>query len=163
METSIELTLYSLMATLSSHIASAEMRKIVTRKKRVLLTEDNTDLIDIMEKLLRRYFPDIEIEKANNGCEALCKMVPDCPDLLITDCEMPLMNGWELLERISAAPNLFQPKVLAISGNPLLLQRMLTLGANAVLSKPFDWREFIQLVYELLGENVKPKRFRKAC
>ncbi|MDH5298836.1 MAG: response regulator [Desulfobulbaceae bacterium] len=78
--------------------------------------------------------------EAANGKEALEKMKETPVDLLITDLSMPVMDGEALLKWVKGSPELKELPVLVISsaGNPAREEKLLALGAMAVLAKPIS-------------------------
>jgi len=79
-------------------------------------------------------------EEAGNGEEALARLRENLVDLVLTDINMPSMNGEELLECMDADERLRRIPTLVISTDAtrLRVQRMLSLGAQGYLSKPFS-------------------------
>lgn len=87
--------------------------------------------------------------EAADGMAALKLFQESIIDFIITDFEMPHMNGCEFLEVLSSA---------AINGSPVVMitgflaksvrMRATHAGALAVLSKPFDQREILKMVRE---------------
>lgn len=75
-----------------------------------------------------------------NGKEALAKLKEDPPDLLVTDLNMPEMDGATLLRRVKANPRLNATPVLVITSasNPAKAAELMELGAFAVLDKPIN-------------------------
>jgi two-component system chemotaxis response regulator CheY len=85
-------------------------------------------------------FGDASLVEAVNGKEALAKIKEAPTDLVITDLNMPVMDGETLLKWIAANPKLNQIPVLVVSsaGNPAKEAELLALGAIAILSKPLS-------------------------
>ncbi len=81
---------------------------------------------------------DAMIIEAENGKEALAKIKEAPTDLLITDLNMPVMDGETLLKWLNANPKLAGLPTLVVTsaGNPAKETELLTLGAMAVLNKP---------------------------
>lgn len=69
-----------------------------TESLRILLAEDNASVLALLKKFLQTSGHIIEV--AENGKEALVKYQQNPPDLLLTDINMPIMNGLELIEKI---------------------------------------------------------------
>ncbi|MFH2202066.1 MAG: response regulator [Elusimicrobiota bacterium] len=84
-----------------------------TPKKKVLLVDDDEDLLEIYElKLLKAGF---DAETANGGLAALRKMETFIPDVVVLDLMMPNCSGFDVLLKLQqrAAP---RPPVIVISG-----------------------------------------------
>ncbi len=76
--------------------------------------------------------------EAEHGREALSLLKEEAADLLLTDLNMPVMDGATLLKWVKSSPRLHDLPVLVITsaGNPAKEQELLSLGAFGVLNKP---------------------------
>lgn len=76
--------------------------------------------------------------QAENGREALSMVKEEETDLLLTDLNMPVMDGATLLKWVKSSPRLHDLPVLVITsaGNPAKEQELTSLGAFGVLNKP---------------------------
>ena len=83
---------------------------------------------------------DVEFLEASNGQEALQLLKNAGADLLVTDLNMPVLDGRELIRRISSSPKLHGMPIMVItsSGNEARKQELLELGAWVVLRKPVN-------------------------
>jgi len=88
------------------------------------------------------------ILEANDGREALELAKTSKADLLITDLNMPVMDGQSLLKRIKSSPKLSDLDVLVISSlcNPAKEAELKQLGAFAVLSKPITPTKLMEVL-----------------
>jgi CheY-like chemotaxis protein len=86
-------------------------------KKPVLLVVD--DEVDITETYAL-YFAlhGFEVIKANNGFEAVTVVAHRVPDLIISDCMMPTMDGVALSRHLKADPRLLRTPIILMSGAP---------------------------------------------
>jgi two-component system, chemotaxis family, chemotaxis protein CheY len=77
--------------------------------------------------------------EASNGWQALEVLQSEWVDAILTDINMPEMDGEELLRRLEADEALRQIPVIIISidGTPARTERMLRLGAKGYVTKPF--------------------------
>lgn len=84
---------------------------------------------------------DVEFLEAENGKQALDKL-KECGgvDLLITDLNMPVLDGRELIRRVSASPRLNGMPIMVVtsSGNQARREELLEMGACVVLRKPVN-------------------------
>ena len=71
---------------------------------RVMIVDDDPDILKLLEDILILKFPSITLDLAKNGKEALSKIRDaeddDRPNLIISDMKMPIMNGKELCKMI---------------------------------------------------------------
>ena len=122
------------------------------RKRRILIVDDDKEMVNAMKRflLLEKQF---QIEAALDGFTAGQKFAEFAPGLIILDIKMPGMDGYEVCSQIRKDPNNKNVKILAISGVIDIdgAERILALGANDYLSKPFK-NVYLKLKIErLLG------------
>ncbi len=123
---------------------------------RVLIVDDLPQNRLILSKILARV--GYEVETANNGREALNRVVcQPRPDLIISDVEMPVMDGIESVSALRRMPDaIARIPVVAASGSedPILKRDMLLAGADAFLAKPVDIPELLETVGRLIRESI---------
>jgi CheY-like chemotaxis protein len=99
----------------------------------------------------------LHVEEAENGREGLRKAHERIPALIVCDLDMPVMNGFETLKRIRTDKALHEVPVIIVSG--MLTgdseRRVMNLGANAVLPKPFPLDELEAFVRRFLNADGK--------
>ena len=128
----------------------------------ILVVDDEPLNLDIIEEYLRGGDESYIIETANNGVEAMEKLeaAPDKYDTVLLDRMMPKMSGMEVLEKMSAHPDLkYIPVILQtakVSKKDIL--EGLKAGAYYYLTKPFT-REFL---HSVVKTAVKDRSFNKA-
>jgi two-component system, chemotaxis family, chemotaxis protein CheY len=95
------------------------------------------------------------VHEAANGQEALDRLKEHRVDLVLADINMPVMNGMELVERMSQDPGLANVPVVIVA-TPMSeqrVERLLDIGARAYLAKPFRPEALRDLVLEILGSR----------
>ena len=126
--------------------------KIATLQKlKILFVEDEKELIDIISGTLNKL--QANFVTARNGVEGLevLKNNPDI-DLIVTDINMPLMNGLEMIEEIRANNKDLPIIIMSAHTETEYIKNAQELGISEYLLKPFDFLKFINLVSEL---NIK--------
>ncbi len=122
----------------------------MTEAKRVLVAEDNVVLGDVIRFNLQR--SGFEVTLARNGNEAL-RMVESRPfDILVTDYEMPGIDGEELCRRVRNDADLNGLRIVMCSAKGLEMDReeiKARLCIEAILYKPFSIRELTTLLERL--------------
>lgn len=116
----------------------------------VLVVEDTDIGQDALELALARV-PDVAIHIVRTAEEALLRLSEDvCA--LVTDLNLPRMDGFELIETIRARPLGRQIPIMVISGNgdPDTPVRLAALGADAYFPKPFSPAEVRQRLEQLI-------------
>ncbi len=109
--------------------------------KKVLVADDSGTARMFTRKCLEiAGLCDSEFIEAEDGAIALEIIKEQEIDLLVTDLNMPNMDGTTLLKHIMASPRLVGMSVIVISSvaNPAKIEELLKLGATAVLSKPIS-------------------------
>jgi CheY-like chemotaxis protein len=107
------------------------------------VVDDEPDLRFVLRRLFER--AEHEVIEAGDGAAALRAVTESPPDLLVTDMMMPVMDGAELIRRLRADPATAAIPILSVSGD-----WQLAVGADAVLAKPYDWKELIAVAEGLL-------------
>ncbi|QDU36172.1 Alkaline phosphatase synthesis transcriptional regulatory protein PhoP [Maioricimonas rarisocia] len=126
---------------------------------RILVCDDEPHITRIIEYRLRR--AGYEIEAASDGLAGWEALQRNPPALLITDCQMPRMNGLELCRTIRSDDRFEKlPIILLTAKGYELSSQMLhrELHVAAVMSKPFSPRELTRLVrlFASQGEGELP-------
>jgi CheY-like chemotaxis protein len=103
--------------------------------RRILVAEDNKSIQDVVSKILK--FMGFEVALAGNGIEALSVFLDSSFDLVLTDLQMPNMDGWSLASRIKErSPN--TPVVLMTGADRETVLKKVERGpVDSVIFKPF--------------------------
>jgi PAS domain S-box-containing protein len=121
----------------------------------VLYVEDNLSNFKLVERILnkRRH---VRLLTAMEGALGLDLARQHRPDLILLDLHLPGMDGEELLRRLQDDPMTADIPVLAVSADATRarMERVLTAGARAFVTKPLDVPRFLALVDETLLEKV---------
>jgi len=114
--------------------------------KRVLVAEDHDDLRSIVELSLSS--EGYEVTTARDGLEALEIARRDAPDILVTNLDMPRLDGLGLIKRLRGELHLHNLPVIILSGaGHHSTEAVVEAGAYTFLCKPVDLAQ--------LGEYVK--------
>ncbi len=107
--------------------------------KRIVIADDSATARMFIKRCLEIIgLGDAEIVEAEHGKEALAAAKAKPTDLLLTDLNMPVMDGETLLKWVKSSPKLMDMPVVIITsaGNPAKEQELLELGAERVINKP---------------------------
>ncbi|HTB96929.1 MAG TPA: ATP-binding protein [Terracidiphilus sp.] len=128
---------------LDSHPGQPQVE--IGKRASVLLVDDNRDMREYVDRLLRRRF---DVISASNGIEALAAIRTRRPDLVLTDIMMPEMNGFEFLRAFRADPATSTIPVILLSARAgeEAESAGLEAGADDYLVKPFTARELMARV-----------------
>jgi len=113
-----------------------------------LIVDDDVRARELFKKHLKNLFGDVEIHEAENGYEALNIAYKKIPSMIITDHDMPLMNGVQFMEVVKKNPKLKNVPVLIISGalDPESYEAYRKLGVAEIIEKPFDAENFTNIL-----------------
>jgi CheY-like chemotaxis protein len=121
--------------------------------KKILLADDSLTI----QKVVELTFSDsgYELVCVSNGQKALERIQQDRPDLVLADVVMPEKNGYEVCEAIKSSPATARIPVILLSGTfePFDRERAERIGADAIVSKPFDSQQLIAQVELLLDRG----------
>lgn len=118
--------------------------------KRVLVVDDSAVIRKVARRILEKlHFGTAEAE---DGMTALAACEEAMPDVILLDCNMPTMDGFEFLRRLRKMPNGNQPKVIfCTTENEVgLIVRARHAGADEFLMKPFD-QQIVRSKFEQIG------------
>ncbi|MGE3821013.1 MAG: response regulator, partial [Isosphaeraceae bacterium] len=126
------------------------------RRHPILVVDDSLSVRTVAARHLRGF--GYEVEEASDGLEALGRLRSGTYSLVLTDLEMPRMDGFELiaeLVRLGITPAL--PVLMASTrSDPETRRKAVTLGARAFLPKPIDPEELSVKVRALALAPVEP-------
>lgn len=116
----------------------------------VLIAEDESFIVESLTFLLNH--AGYSVRAVDDGAAALDQMARDRPDLFILDIMIPTMNGFDVLRKMRATPGLADLPVLALTakGQEADRRRMLDLGADDFVTKPFSNADLMERVARLL-------------
>ena len=116
-----------------------------------LVVEDSPTMRQLITFALKR-IPGSKVVEANDGIDALKKLSTQKFDAILTDINMPIMDGLKLVKRVrSDAVHKDTPIIIITTeGSQEDRQRALQLGANAYITKPIQAPQVIAKVKELL-------------
>lgn len=114
---------------------------------KILIVDDYVDIVNIISSFLE--LSGYETDKAYNGLEAAKLLKKSAYEIVITDAEMPGMNGRELCELIKASfPAIY---IIGISGSLQALNELKNAGADVCFSKPFRINDLDEAIDDRLS------------
>lgn len=97
---------------------------------------------------------------ATNGKEAIELLTIESVDLILTDLEMPIMDGMEMLKQVKQSSKLKSIPVIMISSNLEMKAAAENAGLFAFVHKPFDRKQLIKHIHHALGESNVVNQYR---
>ena len=125
---------------------------------KILILDDEPDIRYLAALGLER-FGGMTVREAATADEAIGIAREDVPDVILLDVVMPSADGPAVLERLNADPVTAGLPVIFMTASPAEtdIERLLALGAVAVLSKPFDPVTLGDEIRAALGVGLPPK------
>jgi DNA-binding NtrC family response regulator len=115
--------------------------------KKILIADDSEDIRNLLVMALKN---DYELETVADGIAAFNKISVNPYDLLITDYEMPGLNGLELIQKALALnPDL---PIIIMTGDAEAVPRLRQSGARACFKKPLDFAQLKIAIKNLLDQ-----------
>ena len=120
-------------------------------EKSILVTDDSAIMRMFLVMSLKRMIK-VQITEAVNGIDALAKLKGGKFDLLLTDMNMPEMNGAELIRCVRIGMKSDMPIVIITTMGEIKDREVgMSLGASGYLTKPVNQAELIKTVLKFLG------------
>jgi len=144
------------MEKFSMHPLFSEIKKLSNEsdKIKILYVDDDEIIRHQIKKVFSEFFGD-RVIFAENGKEALELFKKERPQILITDINMPIMNGFKLIDKIKKEISLVEYYHLSIAivtsfEDPLYLQKAIEENVDGYVLKPLKFDLLLELIYKLL-------------
>ena len=126
--------------------------------RKVLLVEDEEDIRKVAQISLQ-FRGGWEVALATNGEECLAKVAVDRPDLILLDCMMPKLDGYETCRRLKQDPALRNIPVIFLTAKAQEseVRKGLALGAVGYLIKPFNPMSLAGEIKQILEQAEEKK------
>jgi YesN/AraC family two-component response regulator len=120
----------------------------------VLVVEDDETAREILMSVLVLKFPHIPFHAADNGKSGLAQFITHSPAIVITDINMPVMDGIRMAEEIKSIAAGVKLIVLTAFGDRTVLEAARTAGIeiNYCLLKPVDYGKLFTAIEQCLAE-----------
>jgi CheY-like chemotaxis protein len=112
-------------------------------KKRILIAEDDLDILFTLNMMLEN--AGYEVELSANGTYII-EGNYHYPDLFLLDKRIPDMDGLEVCRQLRIKPECKDIPIIIISASPKFGPQALNAGANDFLEKPFQMKDLLQMV-----------------
>ncbi|MGW8312351.1 MAG: response regulator [Desulfuromonadales bacterium] len=119
---------------------------------KVLVVEDSPTMRQLIIFALKR-IRGFQIVEANDGVDALKKLSAQKFDLIVTDINMPIMDGLKLVSMVRNDPTYKETPIIVITteGASEDRERALALGANEYITKPIQTLKILETVKKLMN------------
>ncbi|MEZ4691477.1 MAG: response regulator transcription factor [Ignavibacteria bacterium] len=139
--------------------------KKIKMKKKVLVVDDEKDIVDILKYNLERE-NEFEVLTAKNGREAI-ELAQSIPDLILLDIMMPELNGFEVCKQLKNNSETAKIPVIFLTAKENEIDEILGLeiGADDYISKPISPRKVIARIKSVIrrttGDNEKTPKLEE--
>ena len=118
----------------------------------LLIVEDNKDLRNFIKETVQQYYQVIE---AANGKEGIEKAIAEVPDIIVSDVMMPVMDGFAMTEKIKKDERTSHIPVILLTAKAGQSHKLegLETGADDYLTKPFDAKELLLRIQNLINQR----------
>lgn len=114
--------------------------------KSILLVDDETNFILSLADMLRANEDEFSVRTASNGREAANIIDSENIDLVVTDLNMPEMDGFELMAHISRVNSELPVIAMTAYGTPEMESRLRNMGAFQYIEKPIDFESLLHKI-----------------
>jgi DNA-binding response OmpR family regulator len=123
--------------------------------KKILLVDDEEDILDFLELILDEQ--GYSVIKANSGREALAAAQMNRPELILLDIMMPEMDGWEVLKLLKADEEVSHIPVAMLTARTEMKDKIQGLQEGAIdyICKPFATKELLDKLEIILAQVKK--------
>lgn len=118
---------------------------------KALIVEDSLTIQKQMKIFLEKLFKEVQI--ANNGVEALEKVDEFKPDIILTDLQMPKMDGHEFITRLKSSNNSAKIIVFSAYGHSENVIKFLRLGVSDFIQKPVNFNQLTETLKKTIDQN----------
>jgi two-component system, cell cycle response regulator DivK len=123
---------------------------------KILIVEDNEMNRDMLSRrLIRRGY---EVVMAVDGEEGVTAAKSECPDLILMDMSLPVIDGWEATRRLKAEPQTQGIPVIGLTAHAMAgdREKVIDAGCDDYDTKPVELPRLLQKIEALLHADKKP-------
>ena len=123
----------------------------------ILIVDDNNDILNALTVGLQGCLKECTILTAPNGDAGNKIMKTNQVDMIITDLDMPVMNGYRFIETARSEHPSVPLCVMAGNCPPEVKERLNRMGVGRVIEKPFPFENLASLINEMLERKQDPQ------
>jgi len=126
-------------------------------QKSVLIVDDDPDFQKLLRIKIQRWQLGLTVFTADDGYQGLLSMGHLQPDIVLTDLNMPQMNGLHMIAALKGSSLLKNTKIVVITGlnSETMDTRWLTESGIPVLEKPVPFEALKTIITDYLAQNLK--------
>jgi len=125
--------------------------------KKILVVDDELNVLKVIASRLKAN--NYDVVTASDGIYAVKKAIEEKPDLIILDIKMPAGGGVSVFENLKLLDGTMTTPIIFITAYPTeeIKRKVLEMGAEDFVAKPFNPDELLAKVKKALGENIEEK------
>ena len=132
---------------MNSAAAPSRPQKASPVKRTILDIEDHAVTRRLVERMLLKFRPHIELHLAANACDGVKAAIDEPPALILLDNHLPDATGGEVLRQLASCEATAGIPVIVISGDSAKTgDELLAIGASEFLPKPFDIDQLMTMI-----------------
>ncbi|MEO6454585.1 MAG: ATP-binding protein [Ginsengibacter sp.] len=118
----------------------------------LLIVEDNKDLRSFIKETVQQYY---QVTEAGNGKEGLERAIAEVPDIIVSDVMMPEMDGFAMMQKLKKDERTSHIPVILLTAKAGQQHKLegLETGADDYLTKPFDSKELLLRIQNLINQR----------
>ena len=122
---------------------------------KILIVEDNEMNRDMLSRRLARR--GYQIIMAVDGAEGIAAAKAECPDLILMDMSLPVVDGWEATRRLKAEPQTRTIPVIGLTAHAMAgdREKVIAAGCDDYDTKPVELPRLLEKIEALLGADHK--------
>jgi len=124
----------------------------------MLIVEDEKVIREVMDVMISRRFPDAAIYVAENGKAGVELFIKHTPEIVITDIQMPVMDGIRMAVEIKSIHNGTRFIVLTAFSNTNYYERFNDIGFHDFLPKPIEFARLFAAITACIDEIMMERR-----
>lgn len=132
----------------------------IDKNQSILIADDNEDIRNLLYSAFKEKFM---VYMAINGHECFQLALSNLPDIILSDINMPLVNGFDLANQLTANPRTNHIPILLITGEngPEAQTKAISFGAIDYIAKPFEIESLVQKITNILDKQQKLISFKR--
>jgi two-component system cell cycle response regulator DivK len=121
---------------------------------KILVVEDDMSNREMLARRLE--WEGYQVVTAENGAQAIVRAIEECPNLILMDMGLPVMNGWQATYRIKSNSSTHTIPIIALTAFALLSDRekCLNVGCDDYETKPVDFARLNAKIRALLAKAI---------
>jgi two-component system, cell cycle response regulator DivK len=121
---------------------------------KILVVEDDMSNREMLARRLE--WEGYQVVTAENGAQAIVRAIEECPNLILMDMGLPVMNGWQATQRIKSNSSTHTIPIIALTAFALSSDRekCLNVGCDDYETKPVDFARLTAKMRALLAKAI---------